>query len=377
MPTSVSPLFQCLEEIEDPRQDINKRHLLHDILVTTICATICGAEGWGEIAQYARVHEEWFRTFLDLPNGVPSGSTYGRVFARLDPHEFEKGFSTWMNTVQEHTRGRVIALDGKTLRRSFSRASQKAAVHMVSAWTTENGVTLAQTAVDEKSNEIKAIPKILDMLVLSDAVVTMDAMGCQTEIVEKIVAAGADYVLAVKSNQPQLHDDIQDFFSEAERMSFECLDFESRSTTDGDHGRIENRTFVLARGLDWLGRKERWKGLSAVGMVIAKRLADGKETTERRFYITSIKDDIRAFSNAVRQHWGIENSVHHVLDVTFDEDRCRKRTCHAPENFAVVRHIALNLLKQCPTEKKMSVHGKRLLAGWDREFLLKTLIGKV
>jgi predicted transposase YbfD/YdcC len=370
-----SPLFQCLEDIEDPRKDINLLHKLHDILVTTICAVICGAEGWEEIAQYARTHEDWFRTFLALPNGIPSGSTYGRVFARLNPQVFEKGFSVWMTMVQEHTRGRIIALDGKALRRSFDRASQKAAIHMVSAWTTENGVTLAQTAVEEKSNEITAFPKILDMLVLDGAVVTIDAMGCQTEVAEKIVSAGADYVLAVKENQPQLHEDIEDFFAEGRRMNFECLDFDRRETVDGDHGRIEKRTYYLARDLDSIGRKERWAGLRGIGMVESRRMIEGKESLDTRFFITSLREGIEAFSKAVRQHWGIENSLHHILDVTFDEDRCRKRIDHAAENFAVVRHIALNLLKQCPTKKPMSVRRKRLQAGWDREFLLKVLTG--
>lgn len=370
-----SPLFECLKEIEDPRRDINLRHRLHDILVTTICAVICGAEGWEEIAQYARTHEDWFRTFLELPHGIPSGSTYGRVFSRLNPKAFEQGFAQWMNFIQEHTRGRIIALDGKTLRRSFNRASQKAAIHMVSAWTTENGVALAQTAVDEKSNEITAFPKILEMLVLDGAVVTIDAMGCQVEVAEKIVAGGADYVLAVKENQPQLHEDIVDFFTEAERMSFECLDFDRRDTSDGDHGRIEERSFYLARDLDSIGRKERWPGLKAIGMVQSKRKVDGQTTIDRRFYITSIRDDIETFSRAVRQHWGIENSHHYLLDVAFDEDRCRKRTDHAAENFAVIRHIVLNLLKQSSTPKPMSVRRKRLQAAWNRNFLLKVLMG--
>lgn len=375
MPQS-SILFESLEDIEDPRKDINRLHRLHDILVTTICGVICGAEGWGEIAQYARTHEDWFRTFLELPHGIPSGSTYGRVFARLDPQAFESVFSAWMRAVQEHTQGRVIALDGKALRRSFDRASKKAAIHMVSAWTTENGVTLAQTAVDEKSNEITAFPKILDMLVLEGAVVTIDAMGCQTEVAEKVVSKNADYVLAVKENQPHLFEDIKDFFTEAKRMNFECLDFERLATADGDHGRIEHRTYVLARDLDSIGKKDRWAGLKGLGMVESRRRVDGAETVEMRYFITSIGKDIQAFSRAVRQHWGIENSLHHVLDVTFDEDRCRKRTDHAAENFAVVRHIALNLLKQCSTKKPMSIRGKRLQAGWDREFLLKVLIGK-
>ncbi|MBP7632657.1 ISAs1 family transposase [Candidatus Ozemobacteraceae bacterium] len=370
-----SPLFEILEDIEDPRKDINLRHRLHDILVTTICAVICGAEGWDEIAQYSRTHEDWFRTFLELPYGIPSSSTYGRVFARLDPQAFEKGFAGWMTMVQEHTKGRIIALDGKTLRRSFDRASQKAAIHMVSAWTTENGVALAQTAVEAKSNEITAFPKLLDMLVLEGAVVTTDAMGCQTEVAEKIVSAGADYVLAVKENQPQLHDDIEDFFAEGQRMNFECLDYERLETVDGDHGRIEKRTFYLARDLDSIGRKERWPSLKGVGMVEAKRMIEGKESVETRYFITSIREGIETFSRAVRQHWGIENSHHYILDMAFDEDRCRKRIDHSAENFAVVRHIALNLLKQCSTPKPMSVRRKRLQAGWDRGFLLKVLMG--
>lgn len=372
---SSSPLLQCLEDIEDPRKDINRRHLLHDILATTICAVICGAEGWEEIAQYARVQEEWFRTFLELPHGIPSGSTYGRVFARLDPDAFEKVFAAWMKLVQEHTEGRIIALDGKSLRRSFDRASQKAAVHMVSAWTTENGVVLAQTAVTEKSNEITAFPKLLEMLVLDGATVTIDAMGCQTDLVEKIISHHADYVLAVKENQPQLHEDIQDFFTEARRMNFQCLDYDRIETVDGDHGRIEKRTYFLARDLDSIGRRDRWAALGGLGMVESRRTIDGKESFETRYFITSIREDIETFSRAVRQHWGVENSHHYILDVTFDEDRCRKRIDHAAENFAVVRHIALNLLKRASTARPMSIRRKRLQAGWDRGFLMQVLMG--
>ena len=368
-------LFQCLEEIEDPRRDINLRHRLHDILVTTICAVISGAEGWEEIALFARTHENWFRTFLELPHGIPCGSTYGRVFARLNPESCEKGFASWMETVQEHTRGRIIALDGKTLRRSFDHASQKAAIHMVSAWTSENGVTLAQTAVDEKSNEITAFPKLLDMLVLDGAIVTIDAMGCQAEVAKKIVEKGADYVLAVKENQPQLHEDIVDFFPEGKRMSWECLDMDEFETVDGEHGRIEKRKFYLAQDLDSIGKRERWPGLQGIGMVESKRVIGGKESFEKRYFIASFGKDVKSFGHAVRQHWGIENSVHHILDVTFDEDRCRKRTDHAAENFAVVRHMALNLLKNARTPKPMSLRRKRLQVSWNREFLLQILMG--
>jgi len=374
-PVSIETVFDYFGKLEDPRVDRTKHHRLMDMLVIAICGVISGANGWVGIEQFGLSKLEWFRTFLDLPNGIPSHDTFGRVFARLNPKQFMECFAAWISSVAEATGGRVIAIDGKTLRRSFDKASSKSAVHMVSAWATENGLVLGQIQTDAKSNEITAIPRLLDVLDVEGAVVTIDAMGCQTKIAKKIVGQGGDYLFSLKGNHETFHQEVISFFEDAERHNFQDVPHSYQETTDGDHGRVETRRVWVTAAIDWFQDKKRWKGLRSFGMVEAKRDVDGKVSTERRYFISSLSgDDADRFGEAVRSHWRIENSLHWCLDIGFREDDSRIRSGNAAENFAVLRHIAINLLKKEKTSK-VGIENKRLKAGWDTGYMLKVLFG--
>ncbi len=366
------PPIRHFGKIVDPRIERQKRHLLIDIILITICAVIYGAEEWTEIALFGRSKEAWFRGFLELPSGIPSHDTFGRVFSRIDPQEFGDCFHRWIQCVREKTQGEVISIDGKTVRGSFDKAASKAAIHMVSAWSSVNRLVLGQVKVSEKSNEITAVPKLLQMLELSGCIVTMDAMGCQKEHVRKIIERDADYVLALKGNQGVFHKEVEEFFEEALHLQFEDTPHQFfQSGMEKDHGRLEKRKYWLVTELDWSSKAKEWAGLKAVGMVESERTHDGKTSIERRFFCTSLSD-VKSFAMAVREHWGVENGLHWTLDVAFHEDKSRIRKDHAPENFAVMRHIALNLLKQ-ETTVKHGIKAKRLKAGWDEAYLLKIL----
>lgn len=359
--------------LSDPRVDRTKRHNLLDIVIIAISAVISAAETWEDIAEYGRTKHAWFKSFLNLPNGIPSHDTFARVFAALNPEEFKSCFIAWIQSLAKVTDGDVIAIDGKTLRRSFDKASGKTALHMVSAWSKENNLVLAQTAVDEKSNEITAIPKLLDLINLTGATVTIDAMGCQKEIVEKIVAKDADYVIALKGNQGNLHEEVKLAF---DHLGPEALSRQSHSfyeTTDADHGRIENRKYWITSDLSLLENSALWAGLKSIGIVESTVETTNKITRERRYFITSIAPDATVFSHAVRSHWLIENRLHWVLDVTFGEDHSRIRSHHAAKNFAIIRHLALSLLQQNPV-KRMSLKTRRLKAGWDNHYLMQVLL---
>ena len=340
----------------------------------TLCGVICGADDWVAIAEFGRAKRTWFRRFLALPHGIPSHDTFGRVFAALDPEAFKTAFLAWVATVADLLPGDVIAIDGKTLRRTFDTAADKGAIHMVSAWATAQGLCLGQVKTDAKSNEITAIPKLLQMLALTDRVVTIDAMGCQTTIAKAIHAKGGDYVLSLTGNQTRLHDDIRTFFLDAEAHAFADTPHTTAETVDGDHGRIEVRRAWATDDLAWLPARSRWPGLRSVLRVDRERTVGDRTTHETRFFLSSLPPDAATLARVVRSHWAIENSLHWVLDVALRQDETRIRTGHAPENLAILHHIALNLLKQERT-KKLGIKNKRLSAGWDHDYLLQVIMG--
>ena len=361
--------------LDDPRRKQGQRHQLLDIIAMTICAVIGGAEGWNDVELFAKSKYEWLRRFLELPNGVPCSDTFSRVFARIDPDQFRDCFMDWVRSVNRLTQGQVIALDGKTLRRSHDRNSGKEAIHLVSAWASGNSLVLGQTKVDGKSNEITAIPQLLKMLDVSGCIVTIDAMGCQKKIAQQILSGEADYVLAVKENQGRLLEDVKDLFSCGRRTGYEGMNHDFFQTVDKGHGRIETRrcwTIDDPEQLSWLETRLDWPGLRSIGMVESKRRIGERESLESRYYISSLDSDAKRLLQATWSHWGIENRVHWVLDLSFREDESRVRAGHSAENLAIVRHMALNLLRKDRTSKT-SIKARRKLAGWDNEYLLTIL----
>jgi predicted transposase YbfD/YdcC len=368
---SIADHFRALP---DPRVRRTRRHALVDILVITLCAVICGADDWVAVAHFGHAKRTWFRGFLTLRHGIPSHDTFGRVFAALDPAAFQAAFLAWVQTVAALLPGDVIAIDGKTLRHTFDTAGAKAAIHMVSAWATAQGLCLGQVKTEAKSNEITAIPKLLEVLALTGRVVTLDAMGCQTAIARTIHAKGGDYVLSLKGNQTQLHEDIRAFFTDAQAHAFQGIAHTTAETVDGDHGRIEVRRAWATDDLAWLGARRRWAGLRSVIAVEATRTVGTQTTRETRYFITSLAPDAAPLARIVRSHWAIENGLHWVLDVALRQDQTRIRTGHAPENLAILHHIALNLLTQEHTAK-LGIKNKRLAAGWDHDYLLRVIMG--
>lgn len=353
-------------ELKDPRVERTREHLLEEILLIAIAAILSGANGWNEIENYGKAKREWLKSFLTLPGGIPSHDTFNRVFAALEPGELEKGFAAWVASIARLTAGEVVAIDGKTLRGSRKTGSKRI-VHMVSAWANTNNLVLGQCKVDDKSNEITAIPRLLEALALSGTVVTIDAIGCQKSIANQIVAKSADYVLAVKENQPHLLADIKD--------SFQMLPADTvAEQIDCGHGRVERRTCSVLGDLSLLDAPSQWVALQGLVRIQAERYhkATGKSERETRYYITSLKPEATRLNAAIRQHWGIENKLHWVLDVGFGEDLSRKRAGHAAQNYSILNRIALNLLKQDKT-CQLGIHGKRLQAAWDHAYLLKLL----
>ncbi len=370
-------LLRAFSELKDPRMDRTKRHSLGDILAIAICAIICGADGWTQVAKFGRCKLKWFRTFLELPNGIPSHDTFGRVFAALDPRAFEECFMKWIADLARASAGRLVAIDGKTIRRSLDTVNGKAAIHMVSAWCAANHMVLGQLATDAKSNEITAIPELMKLLDLSGAVVTIDAGGCQKKIAQQIVDQGGHYILQLKGNQGSLHDETVMLFDQCLTDDCRGIAYSTASTIDKGHGRIEQRRLWATTEINWFAEKGKWKNLRSLIRVQATRTVGDQTSTEYRYYITDLPaDNASGLLAYIRGHWGIENNLHWCLDINFREDDRRIRQGHAAENFARLSRIALNLLK-AETSNDGGIKTKRLCCGWDHDYLLKVLTGGV
>jgi predicted transposase YbfD/YdcC len=370
--TPLGALVDHFSDLEEPRSD-NRRHLLLDIIVIAICAAICDADSWTDVELFGQAKEQWFRGFLELPHGIPSHDTFSRVFAKIDAEQFQERFRDWIAAVEERTRGEVIAFDGKQLRRSHDKAVGKKAIYMVSAWASENSLVLGQRKVDDRSNEITAVPQLLEMLEVAGCVVTTDAMNCQTETAKKVIENDADYVFVVKENHPRLLEAIQGLFDDPDEMRWVDCDYER--TVDGDHGRIETRecwTTSDPEYLAYIASFADWPGLQSIGMIEAKRRTKEGTTVKRRYFISSLASNAKQLLLAVRTYWGIENKLHWVLDLAFREDESRVRKGNGPQNCALLRHIALNLLRREDTAN-ISIRAKRKKAGWDNDYLLKVL----
>lgn len=371
--------LEAIEEhfsnVNDPRKDRTKDHKLIDIIVIAICAVICGAEGWVDVELFGKSKEKWLKTFLELPNGIPSHDTFGRVFAMIDAQEFQRAFYEWVLAVNEIAQGQIINIDGKCLCGSIDKPLGKRAIYMVSAWAEANEIVLGQRKVDEKSNEITAIPELLKILDISGCIVTIDAMGTQTNIAQTIVEAEADYVLSAKENQGHLCEDISTLFAVDQAHDFKYANFSYKQTVSKGHGRMDVRECWSTSDpayLRLIRDVENWAGLQSIAMVVCTRIIAGKETKHVRYYITSLPSNAERILHVVRKHWSIENKLHWVLDVALNEDHSRVRKDRAPENLAVLRHIALNLLKREKTAKG-GIHAKQLQAGWREDYLLKIL----
>jgi predicted transposase YbfD/YdcC len=373
---SDSPDFVAhFSDLPDPRIERAKRHLLVDILFIAVCTIICGGESFTDMELFGKSKEVWLRQLLTLPHGIPSHDTFGRVFSLLNPQAFGESFLRWTAALHEATQGEVIALDGKTVRHSFDAATGQGALHLISAWASKSGVTLGQQKVEGKSNEITALPTLLKLLDVTGCIVTMDAMGCQKELAGQIVEQGGDYVLGLKGNQGHLHEEVKYFFDEAQRRQFHDVPHDYHATVEKAHGRIEMRRcwLVTEVAMEWLERQNQWPGMASIAALEAERRIGRKVTKETRYFISTLQSSAKQLMEAARTHWKIENSLHWVLDVTLHEDQSRIRKEHAPENLALLRRLALNLIRKAKPPKA-SVRGSIKKAGWDNSFLEKILV---
>jgi len=363
-------LISLFGDMPDPRLDRKKLHQLGDIIAIAILAVICGAESWVDIEEFGESRYEWLKFFLELPNGIPSHDTFNRVFSLIDPEEFELRFVEWVEMISGKLQGQVV-IDGKILEGSGNKRKKKEPLWIVSAWASELDLVLAHTQVSKKSNEITAIPRILNILSVKGCIISIDAMGCQKEITKQIREKEADYVLAVKGNQGNLHAEIINFFDQAEKINFEYIPHDCHKSYEENRGRKEERILYVTEDLDWLPTKEKWAGIKSLVYLISYREKDGKKTREKRYYISTLPANAQQHVKTIRNHWGIENKQHWILDVGFNEDKCRIRDRIAGKNFATLRRLALNLLKQEKT--KAGIKRKRLRAGWDENYLTKVI----
>ena len=372
------PLIECFEELPDPRMDRSRKHKLVDILVIGLCSQLSGGSGFSDMELFGKTKLEWLKTFLELPEGIPSHDTFNRCFAAIDPHAFLDCFVEWVQGICPALKDETVAIDGKALRRALNEGDS--IPYIVSAWASENGLALGQVKVKDKSNEITAIPELLRALEVKGCIITIDAMGCQKDIAAKIIEKHAHYVLALKGNHATVHDEVREFFADAvppcatqhaDTVVQGTMDF--FQTIEKNHGRVETRRYWQSTDLDWFEDRPLWKGLKSIGMVESIRSVKGKSSIERRFFLSSLPRDAKRFAKSVRGHWGVENALHWSLDVTFREDSSRARTMNAAQNVATLRRIALNLVKKTP-RKNVSLRQKLLLAALDDGFL-KQLLG--
>lgn len=368
--TKTPVILTHFEALTDPRVERTKRHRLSDLVAIALCAAICGADSWADVERFGNEKIEWFGTFLRLEHGIPSHDTFGRVFSLLDTGEFYTCLASWIAGLQLDLKGKTVAIDGKTLRKSFDEASGKGALHVVNAWVSDLRLSLGQLATDQKSNEITAVPRLLEMLAIEGAVVTLDAMHCQKETAEKIRAAGADYVLQVKANQPMLHEQLQQLFLDYGEQDYRGV--RRHATVENGHGRHERREYYVVTAPTQVARQ--WRDAQTVGMVYRHRKTSTKESHEVSFFISSLPPKVKRLAGHVRSHWGVENSLHWSLDVTFSEDHSRIRKGNGPEIAAGLRRLALSILKQDTTLKE-TLRGKRLRAGWNNGTLQAILTG--
>ena len=371
-PTKSKSLLKHVSIIPDHRVIGRCNHLLMDIVVIAITSILCGADDWNSIEGFGKAKEEWFRKFLQLPSGIPSHDTFRRVFAKISPSAFQECFIDWVRAVAGTIEG-VIAIDGKTLRRSHDRGIGKKAIHMVSAWAAENSLVLGQVKTDEKSNEITAIPELLRLLDISGCIVTIDAMGCQKAIAKQIIDQKGDYLLALKGNQSGLHEAVESVFQEADNVGYKDYPVDYFETSERSRNRLEIRRHWTIECDGLFEQTKLWEGLKIIGMVESERTVNDQTTVEYRYYIGSIENSAQLFGKSVRDHWGVENKLHWRLDMGFREDESRIRKGHSAENFAVMRHFAINLLKQDKLTK-LGVKNKRLKAGWDDGYRASLLL---
>ena len=371
-----SSLQEHCATLTDPRcpHAPNSRHLLMAILVMAVCAVIGGAEGWEDIAEYGRSQAEWFASLLDLPHGIPGHDTFRRVFSRVDPEELTQCFIAWTPALREASGGDMVSIDGTTLRQAFDQATATAAIHLVRAWASANRLGLGQLKVDEKSKEMTAIPKLLPLLDITGAVVTMDAMGCQKAIAKTMTEQEADDVLALKDHHPTRSEAVTLLLNDARDPGFAGIEHAYHATVDGDHGRIETRRYWITSAIEGLGATASWANVHSVGMVESCREIGATVQSDTRYFLTSLPAQAVRFAQAVRQPWGVENALHGVLDVSFQEDACRIRKEKGAQTFAVLRHLAFNLLRREPHHKR-GIKARRKRAGWDRDSLVQVLTG--